>query len=198
ACFMALFGFIGALNHVKKNEIPRNDNNISIGALIELAKYFKKNPKKHINFIFLLTGARTIKASGANDFIKRHENEFNKDFTFFINLNTCTCSSMLEIPLKTQIPSLYFSRKLISLFKESSKEQKIPLKIRKREYTSGDFLPPIKKGFNTVVLNFPSHYNWKGKKLETDFLKIILDGLSLCINIIEKIDKERENCLIEA
>jgi len=183
SCYLiAFFGLIWVFDIIINHKPQSRDNSISMGIMIELARYFKKNPTNHINFIFLLTGSREIKARGAQEFIARHENEFNKKASIFINLNTINKLSSLGITIKYDFPPKPLPQKLISLITDIAKKKNILVKKLNKYFSIGDVLPITKRGFKVIMLNFPQFNKRKWKReSEARIIKIISDALVISV-----------------
>ncbi|MCK4285777.1 MAG: M28 family peptidase [Candidatus Lokiarchaeota archaeon] len=188
---------IGAINFFNKTGNASHgafDNAAAVGTIIELARYYKENPLDNVDLVFLSTGSEELNLGGAIHFIKKYKDGFEKDTTFFINLDLIGGSEVIRLITSYGIPKKISSVKLNNLFLKSAEELKI--KIRDIYFPSGvwsDFMPIVQKGFEAC---------WIGSEPGLKFVHTINDtmnlvskegiknALFLCKDVIEKLDKE--------
>jgi len=188
---------VGALNYFNKTSNKSNgafDNAAAVGTIIELARYYKENPIDNIDLVFLSTGSEELNLGGAVHFIKRYKNEFEKNSTFFINLDLIGGSEAIRLTTSYGIPRKISSVKLNNLFINSAEELKIKIKdIYSPSGVWSDFMPIVQEGFEAC---------WIGSEPGLKFVHTINDNMNLvskegiknalflCKDVIEKLDKE--------
>jgi len=188
---------IGAVNYFNKTGNASHgafDNAAAVGTIIELARYYRENPLDNVDLVFLSTGSEELNLGGAIHFIKKYKDGFEKDATFFINLDLIGGSEVIRLITSYGIPKKISSVKLNNLFLKGAEELKI--KIRDIYFPSGvwsDFMPIVQKGFEAC---------WIGSEPGLKFVHTINDtmnlvskegiknALFLCKDVIEKLDKE--------
>ncbi|MHA1490870.1 MAG: M28 family metallopeptidase [Promethearchaeota archaeon] len=188
---------IGALNWFNKigNKSPgASDNAASVGTVIELARYFKSNPVDNIDFIFLSTSSEELNLGGAKDFIKRHEFEFDKKSTYFINFDLIGSRGFIRLVTRYGLPLKKSSKKLNNYFIKSSKELNIdcrPINLYAGAWS--DYMPIVKEGFEAC---------WLGSQGALKYVHTIKDnmdlvskeglkkGLILSVDVVEKLNEE--------
>lgn len=121
-------GFLNFFNKTGNLSPGATDNATSVATVIELARFFKESPLDNIELTFLLTSSEELNLGGAVDFINKHQIEFEKDSTFFINFDTIGSLGDIRIVTSHGIPRKISSKKLRELFINSSKELEIAIK----------------------------------------------------------------------
>ncbi len=122
---------IGSINYFNETGNASHgafDNAAAVGTIIELARYYKENPLDNIDLIFLSTGSEELNLGGVIHFIKRYKHEFEKNSTFFINLDLIGGSEVIRLTTSYGIPRKISSVKLNNLFLKSAKGLKIKIK----------------------------------------------------------------------
>ncbi|MFX1554837.1 MAG: M28 family metallopeptidase [Promethearchaeota archaeon] len=192
-----IIAIIGAINYFNKtgNDSPGAfDNAAAVGVLIELARYYKKNPIKNIDLMFLSTGSEELNLGGATHFIQSFKNKFDKSSTFFINLDFIGGSELIRLISSYGIPRKISSKKLNKLFLESAKELAIRIKdIYAPTGVWSDYMPIVQEGFEACWvgsqpgLKFVHTKNDKMNLISKEGIKNIL---YLCIKVIDKFNNE--------
>jgi len=192
-----VIALIGAINYFNKTGNASHgafDNAAAVGTIIELARYYKAIPLDNIDLVFLSTGSEELNLGGAIHFIKKYKDGFEKDTTFFINLDLIGGSEVIRLITSYGIPKKISSVKLNNLFLKSAEELKI--KIEDIYFPSGvwsDFMPFVQEGFEAC---------WIGSEPGLKFVHTIKDNMNLvskegiknvlflCKDVIEKLDRE--------
>ncbi len=129
------------------------DNAAAVGTVIELARYYNENPKENIDFLFLCTSSEELNLGGAKHFIQKHKNEFDRNSTYFINLDGIGGNELIRLVASYGVPRKTSSEKLNKLFLESAKELKYPLKdIYAATGVWSDYMPIVQEGFKACWL----------------------------------------------
>ncbi|MFX1376548.1 MAG: M28 family metallopeptidase [Promethearchaeota archaeon] len=192
-----IIAIIGGLNFFNKtgNASPGAfDNAAAVGSIIELAKYYKKNPPNNVNLTFLCPGSEELNLGGAIQFIKKFKNELNRHTTFFINLDFIGGSEQVRLTSSYGIPRKSSSKKLNNLILESAKENQINIKeIYSPTGVWSDFMPIVQEGFEACWLG--SHPGLKFVHTKRDNMNLVTkEGISniliLCMDVIKKLDNE--------
>ncbi|HEY0089596.1 MAG TPA: M28 family peptidase, partial [Candidatus Lokiarchaeia archaeon] len=93
-------GIITIINFFNKTNNMSNgacDNGSSVGILIELARYFKKNPMNNLDIIFLFPSSEEINLGGSKIFLNKHKNDLDKTDTYFINYDVIGTNGKLNL-----------------------------------------------------------------------------------------------------
>ena len=188
---------IGAINYFNKTGNKSHgafDNAGAVGTIIELSRYYKENPLDNVDLVFLSTGSEELNLGGAINFIKKYKDGFEKETTFFINLDLIGGSELIRLITSYGIPKKISSVKLNNLFLKSAEDLKI--KIKDIYFPSGiwsDFMPIVQEGFEACWIG--SEPGLKFVHTIKDTMKLvskegIRNTLFLCKDVIEKLDKE--------
>lgn len=192
-----IIAVIGALNYFNKtgNLSPGAfDNAAAIGTILELARYYKINPPKNVDILFLSPGSEELNLGGIIYFIKKFKDQLNRDNTYFINLDFIGGSELVRLTSSYGIPRKTSSKKLNSLILESAKENKIKIKdIYSPTGVWSDFMPIVQEGFEACWLG--SQPGLKYVHTNKDNMDIVTkEGISniliLCVDIIKKLEIE--------
>lgn len=191
---IAVMGFSNYFNKTENKSPAAADNGASVGITFELARYFKENPLENIDIIFLITGSEELNLGGAKDFINKHENEFDKSSTYFINFDTVGTNGMMRLITSYGIPKKNSSEKLNKLFRESAVDLNIKMKVAYLPTGAwSDYMPIVQKGFEACWLAstgafFVVHTTKDTMdKISKEGLK---DAIEICIEVVKKMDKE--------
>ncbi|MFX0105826.1 MAG: M28 family metallopeptidase [Candidatus Hodarchaeota archaeon] len=192
-----IIAIIGAINYFNKtgnNSPGALDNAAAVGVLIELGKYYKRNPVKNVDLTFLSTGSEELNLGGATHFIQSYKDKLDKNSTFFINLDFIGGSELIRLISSYGIPRKISSKKLNKLFLESAKELKVKIKdIYAPTGVWSDYMPIVQEGFEACWLG--SQPGLKFVHTKNDNMNLISkegieDILNLCVSVIEKLDNE--------
>ncbi|MFW9939674.1 MAG: M28 family metallopeptidase [Candidatus Thorarchaeota archaeon] len=188
---------IGALNYFNKtgnNSPGAFDNAAAVGSIIELARYYKINPTNNVDFTFLSPGSEELNLGGVIHFIRQFKEEFDRNSTFFINLDFIGGAELIRLTSSYGIPRRYSSKKLNTLFFESAKEQQIIIRdIYSPTGVWSDYMPVVQEGFEACWLG--SEPGLKFVHTERDDMNLvskegIKNILTLCVDVIKKLDDE--------
>ncbi len=191
---IALIGALNYFNKTKNNSPGAFDNAAAVGSVIELARYYKKNPTSNTDLLFLSTGSEELNLGGAIHFIQKFKDEFDKNTTFFINLDFIGGSELIRLTSSYGIPRKSSSKKLNKLFLESAKEQKIKIKdIYAPTGVWSDYMPIVQEGFEACWLG--SEPGLKYVHTDKDNMDLISKRglkniLNLCIDVVRKLETE--------
>ncbi|MFX1384939.1 MAG: M28 family metallopeptidase [Promethearchaeota archaeon] len=192
-----IIAIIGAINYFNKtgNESPgAYDNAAAVATLVELARHYHHNPPNNIDLLFLSTGSEELNLGGAIDFIQKYKDEFDKNSTFFINLDLIGGNELIRLITSYGIPRKVSSKKLNNLFLESSKDLQIKLKdIYAPTGAWSDYMPIVHEGFDACWLGSqPGLKRVHTKKDTMDLVTIegIKKILLLCTDVVNKLDVE--------
>ncbi|MFW9968727.1 MAG: M28 family peptidase [Candidatus Odinarchaeota archaeon] len=192
-----LIAIIGSFNYFNKtdnNSSGAFDNAGAVGVLIELARFYKKNPISNIDFIFLSPGSEELNLGGAIHFIQKYKKEFDKDSTFFINLDLIGGSNLIRLTTSYGIPRKPSSLKLNRLFFESAIQNKIKIKdIYSPTGVWSDYMPIVQEGFEACWLG--SEPGIKKVHTKNDNMNLVSKQglrniLLLCIDVVNKLNDE--------
>ncbi|MHA2008183.1 MAG: M28 family peptidase [Promethearchaeota archaeon] len=192
-----VIAIIGALNYFNKtgNKSPGAfDNAAAIGVIMELARFYKTNPINNIELIFLCTSSEELNLGGAIDFIGKYKDKFNKESTFFINLDLIGGSDLIRLVSSYGIPRKISSKKLNKLFLLSAEDNNIKIKdVYSPTGVWSDFMPIVQEGFEAC---------WIGSEPGLKYVHSIRDDLNLvtkkgiehvlllCMDVVKKLDND--------
>ncbi|MHA1756957.1 MAG: M28 family peptidase [Promethearchaeota archaeon] len=99
-----------------------NDNLTGTACVIQLARYFQKNPLKNTELVFLLTDAEEMGLYGAQAFIDEKNKDFHPKNTFFIVYDTIGDKPLLNLKSFGIPPKIVSKRfqKIVALAKEKN------------------------------------------------------------------------------
>jgi len=190
-------GLITIINFFNKTNNISNgasDNGSSVGILIELARYFKKNPINNLDIIFLFPSSEEINLGGSKIFLDTHKNELDKADTYFINYDVIGTNGNLSLITNYGYPKKKVSSiKLKTLFFSAANELDIDIKnICSPFGIWSDYLSIVNHGFEACWLSSLTAF----KKVHTlrdniDLIskEAIKNILNLSVNAIKKLDK---------
>ncbi|MCJ7647658.1 MAG: M28 family peptidase [Candidatus Lokiarchaeota archaeon] len=129
------------------------DNATSVGTVLELSNYYRKNPIKQISLTFLITGSEELNLGGAYDFITKHENKYDKKTTFFINFDLVGSTGPIFIISAQSIPKKVNNSRLIEYYIKAGEMLELEVQCKYIPTGSwGDHEPIIKQGFEACFV----------------------------------------------
>ena len=153
ALIIALLAFANFFNKTSNKSPGSTDNATSVGAVLELSKYYRNNPIQHINFTFLITGSEELNLGGAVDFIAKHENKYGKENTFFINFDFIGSTGPIFIITAHGIPKKINNSRLVEYYIKAGKKFELEIQCKYIPTGSwGDHEPIIKQGFEALFI----------------------------------------------
>ncbi len=190
-----VIAIISNLNYFNRtgNKSPgAYDNAAAVGTIIELAKFYRNNPKDNLDLIFLCTSSEELNLGGAKVFIQKYKNKFNKSSTYFINLDLIGGNEMIRLITSYGIPRKVSSQKLKALFFRSAQELKIDIKdIYVPTGAWSDYMPIVQEGFEACWIS--SQPGLKCVHTRKDNMNLvskegIKNVLLLCECVVDKIN----------
>lgn len=191
---------ISNLNYFNKtgNKSPgAYDNAAAVGAIIELARYYKSNPIENIDFIFLCTSSEELNLGGAKHFIHNHKKEFDRKSAYFINLDPIGGNKLIKLITSYGIPRRSSSKKLKNLFLNSA--SKLNIKIKDVYLPTGawsDYMPIVQEGFEACWLGSQpglKYVHTKKDNMDLVSKQGIKNILLLCTDVVNKLNNENDN-----
>lgn len=153
ALIIASLAFANFFNKTGNKSPGSTDNATSVGAVLELSKYYRNNPIQHINFTFLITGSEELNLGGAGDFITKHENKYDKKTTFFINFDLVGSTGPIFIISAYGIPKKMNNSRLVEYYSKAGKKFELEIQCKYIPTGSwGDHEPIIKQGFEALFI----------------------------------------------
>ena len=153
ALIIASLAFANFFNKTGNKSPGSTDNATSVGVVLELSKYYRNNPIKHINFTFLITGSEELNLGGAGDFITKHENKYDKKTTFFINFDLVGSTGPIFIISAYGIPKKMNNSRLVEYYTKAGKKFELEIQCKYIPTGSwGDHEPIIKQGFEALFI----------------------------------------------
>ena len=196
ALFIAVIVGINFFNKTRNESPGAIDNAASVGSVMELARYYKNNPKKNVNFTFLITGSEELNRGGAYDFITKHENEFNKKNSFFIDFDLVGGKGSIFIVSADGVPKKVNKSRLIEYYIKSG--QKLNINVDSKYIPTGawgDHTPFISKGFEACFIGSTGSQKKVHTKYDTMDLvskQGLQNILNLTVEVIDMIKKDFE------
>jgi hypothetical protein len=170
------------------------DNAAAVGAIIELARFYRNNPINNIDFIFLCPSSEELNLAGAKNFIQNHKNEFDKNSTYFINLDPIGGYELIRLITSFGIPRKSSSQKLNKLFLESAKKLKINIKdVYLPTGMWSDYMPIVEEGFEACWLGSQpglKYVHTKKDNMELVSKEGIKNILFLCTAVVNELNNE--------
>lgn len=153
ASIIALFAGANFFNKTGNKSPGAIDNAASVGSVIELARYYKSNPKTNTNFTFLITGSEELNRGGAYDFITKHKGEFDRNNSFFIDFDFIGGKGPIFIVSADGIPKKVNESRLIEYYIKSG--QNLNIQVDSKYIPTGawgDHTPFIQHGFEACFI----------------------------------------------
>lgn len=127
--FLIVAILILLFNRERSQSLGSIDNASGVSILIELAKILNKNPLKHIDIIFLWSGAEEWGLWGSKQFCIKHFDELNEEYDLnkSYNINIDMVGTYVGLLNKTGIIRKKETEKLINFLDSSAKKLNVPL-----------------------------------------------------------------------
>lgn len=191
---IAVFASLNYFNKVSNKSPGAADDGAGVGAVIEMARYFKENPLDDIKFIFLATSSEELNLGGAKTFIDNHNKELDVNNTFFINLDSFGGEGPFRLISKYGIPKKSSSDKLNNLFIEVSKD--LGIRVRDIYLPTGawsDYMPAVQAGYEACWIDCMSggikYVHTKKDTISLVSKEGLKKGIQLCVEVIKRLDK---------
>ena len=172
------------------------DNAASVSSVIELARYYKTNPQKNINFTFLITGSEELNRGGAYNFILSHKSEFDKNNSFFIDFDLIGGKGPIFIVSADGIPKKVNESRLIEYYVKLG--EKLNIEVESKYIPTGawgDHTPFIQQGFEACFIGSSGSQKRVHTKKDTMDLvskQGLKNILNLTVEVIDMIKKDFE------
>ena len=190
---IAIIGNLNYFNKTGNNSPGAYDNAAAVGTIIELAKFYRNNPKDNLDLIFLCTSSEELNLGGSKDFIRKYKNELDKSSTYFINLDLIGGNEMIRLITSYGIPRKVSSQKLKDLFFSSALELKIDIKdIYVPTGAWSDYMPIVQEGFDACWLGSQpglKYVHTKNDNMNLVSKEGINNLLLLCECVVDKINQ---------
>ncbi len=192
---IAIIAGLNSFNIVNNASSGASDDGAGVGAIIELSRFFKKNPLENIDLIFFATGAEELDTGGSRNFIKTHKNEFDRKKSFFINLDSFGGKEPARLINRFGIPKRSGSKMLGDLFLESAEELNIRINdIYMPAGAWSDFMPMVRAGFEACWIDFSSdsikYVHTRKDTISKISQEALNKGILLCADVIKKLNKK--------
>jgi hypothetical protein len=150
---IASLALVNFFNKTGNKSPGSTDNAASVGSILELSKFYRENPIKHVNFTFLITGSEELNLGGAYDFITKHESIYDKKNTFFINFDFVGSTGPIFIVSAHGIPKKVNNSRLVEDYIRAGEKHKIEVQSKYIPTGAwGDHEPIIKQGFEALFI----------------------------------------------
>jgi hypothetical protein len=191
---VSIIGLLNSLNKTGNNSPGAYDNAGGVGVVIELASYFKNDTINNLDFTFLCTSSEELNLGGIKNYLKKHKDNFDKNSTYFINLDLIGGKEYIRIITSFGIPRKVSSKKLNELFVNSASELNIKTKdIYLPTGAWSDYMPVVQEGFEACWI--ASQPGLKLVHTKEDDMSIVSKDsmkktLNLCIEVVKKLNNE--------
>lgn len=190
---VSISGLVNFFNKTGNKSPASTDNAAAVGVLITLAKYFKQHPLENSDLIFLSTGSEELNLAGSETFIGKHENEFDRENAYFINLDGIGGRGEMKYISSFGIPRKSSSEKLNSLLSDSAKDLGIglsPLYLPTGAWS--DFIPLIRRGFEACWLvskGIIAYVHTPADNIQLVSKKGLRECILLCKEVVKRLDE---------
>ena len=139
--------------NLTRNRSPGGfDNASGVGVMLEVARVvMARDEKKSITF--LATGAEEYGMCGALRYVQAHADEYDRENTYFINLDGLGVGNSVNLVTRYGIPPTRTTSALANLFRLSS--ESLGIRVSERYLPIGvglDSIPIASRGFETLTL----------------------------------------------
>ena len=129
------------------------DNASGVVVLMELVRYFYKNPPKNVNLEFIATAAEEEGLIGMVKKLDEDNNKYQKGKVCFVNMDCVGGTGEIKIIDAYGIPPIITAGKLSGRLKESAKKLDIKAKSVYSPAGAGyDSIPAAHRGYESVTL----------------------------------------------
>jgi len=191
---LAIIANLNLFNKTGNNSSGAYDNAAAVGVIIALARYYKNNPVDNIDFVFLSTSSEELNLGGVKHFIHKYKDDFDKNSTYFINLDLIGGNELIRLITSYGIPRKVSSKKLNRLFMDSGKELNIKIKdIYVPTGAWSDYMPIVHEGFEACWIGSQpglKYVHTKKDNMDLVSKKGIKNILSLCVDVVNKLKNE--------
>ncbi|MHA1652324.1 MAG: M28 family metallopeptidase [Candidatus Helarchaeota archaeon] len=138
-------------NRTGNKSVGATDNAAAIGVMIAIIRNLLDFPPQNTNLYFLATSAEEIGLMGATAFIKRHEKELDKEYTYFLNYDIIGGKGKIILHTRYGIPPKKTSDEINNILLEIAKEKNLDVGTQYLPVgAAADHLPILKRGFKTT------------------------------------------------
>lgn len=184
----AVTGGVGLLNffNVTANDSDgAYDNASGVGILMALARHYAAAAPEGLELWFVATGAEELGLDGAKDFIARHGAAFDRERTYFINLDSLGVAGTQRLLTSYGIVRTHSDPELRDLFFAAARERGIAL--RRFDLVIGawsDLMPVVEAGFKGTWIGVDSCLKYSHSPRDTMDL-IETESLGRSLDLIE-------------
>jgi len=171
------------------------DNAAGVGVLLELARCLGKLPGGRTRLTFLATGAEEEGMAGALRFIQKHQGEFSKERTFFLNYDMPGVGNKVALVARHGLPPLRTAGRLVGLVTEAAREARLPLVRKYLPLGAGmDHMPIAFHGFQAVSIAgawlHPAVFRTHSRRDTPDGLSLraLQNAGELGLKVVEKLE----------
>ncbi|NVM53648.1 MAG: M28 family peptidase [Candidatus Helarchaeota archaeon] len=138
-------------NRTGNKSVGATDNAAAVGVQIAIIRNLLDFPPENTDVYFLSTSAEEIGLFGALAFIKQHETELNKDFTYFLNYDVIGGKGKIILHTKYGLPPKSTSKEINNLLFKIAKEKNLDVGTQYMPTGAmADHFPILKRGFKTT------------------------------------------------
>ncbi|MGQ4834639.1 MAG: M28 family metallopeptidase [Candidatus Asgardarchaeia archaeon] len=198
--FLQLFIILGFVSMIHRElfhkDVPgANDNASGVGVLLSLAEIFSKQPLKNTEIWLVATGSEESGMFGIINFLKSHQDIFDKKNTFIINFDNLGTGNVHYITGEGLITTLKSDPMLIKFAEKANDEKKLGVRPKVYKLLPTDATPAIAYGYRAMsIMSFDNNgllpnWHWYSDIYENVEEETVKKALTLAYEIIQKIDK---------
>ncbi|TFG06726.1 MAG: M28 family peptidase [Promethearchaeota archaeon] len=196
---LAIFYSLQVFNKRDNKSFGTADNATAVASAIDILDYFNENPLKCTNLFVVLTGAEEMGDYGADSFIKKHHDEFDKKNSFFLILDTVGANKETNLYAHGQgFPKSHYSpviyHQIQELLESSKADYKIkPLYIPPLIHFSTDHAPLKQFGYEFMIFLSNARIHSDKDNIENYFPKMLDNFNTFIKDLILHMDKFPQN-----
>jgi len=192
---LASFDFLLIFNRTGNKSPGATDNASAVGIQIAIIRNLLDYPPQNTDVYFLATSAEEIGLFGAMAFIKAHEKDFSKDFTYFLNYDGIGGKDKIVLITRYGIPPKNTSKEINDLLLEIAQEKGLQVGTQYLPVgATADHIPILKRGFKTTWLDGDRKVSIKvhtpQDNIDLITKEILRSAIILGFEFIQKIDKK--------
>lgn len=175
-----------------------NDNASGVASMLSIANQLKEDSPSNCELWFVALGSEELFLGGMIKFMKSHFAEFDKDRTYFLNLDTIGYGELGYLTQEGFLKPYTHSSYLSEIARKISGEGKIG---RLKEFhlrMTTDALVPTSKGFKAISFlnldkrNIVENYHWYTDLPDTLNYDLIKKTTSLVVEFVRCLNNSRE------
>ncbi len=183
-------------NNTGNNSVGATDNAAAVGVQMAVIRNLLDFPPENTDVYFLATSAEEIGLFGAIAYIEAHEKEFDKDNTYFLNLDVIGGKGKILIHTKYGLPPKIVCPEITDALLRIARERN--LDVGTQYLPTGamaDHFPIKKRGFKTTWIQTGDRMVTTSIHSPKDNMNLITKeslrtAIILCFEYIQEMDKK--------